>query len=217
MADIECRSFFMFTRLVYDKTMKHFVVGIDEVGRGPLAGPITVAAMIKPRRFVWKNFKDSKKLSPKKREEFFLKFKTIPHAVASVSNTLIDRLGIAAAARMAVGRCLKKIATNYELSTINFRVLLDGSLYAPRSYKNQQTIIKGDETIPVIAAASIIAKVHRDRLMRRMHKKYPEYGFAVHKGYGTRAHQAAIRTHGLCDLHRKSFCRKLLLGIPDPK
>ena len=92
---------------------KYFTVGIDEVGRGPLAGPVTVAAVLKPKRFVWKNFKDSKKLSPQKRDEFFLKFKNMNYVVSSVNNILIDRIGISAAIRLAVGRCLKKLSKNY--------------------------------------------------------------------------------------------------------
>ena len=200
--------------------MNKFVIGIDEVGRGPLAGPLTVCAVVKPQRFIWKNFKDSKKLSPQKREEFFLKFKKLPYAVSSVSNVLIDKIGMSAAARLAVGRCLTKIK-NQKLKIKNtdqkLKILLDGSLYAPKTYQNQETIIKGDEKIPIIAVASIIAKVKRDRHMKRMHKIFPEYGFAVHKGYGTKAHQEAIKTNGLCAIHRKSFCRKILSLSKDKK
>src|SRR3989344_6005997 len=196
--------------IVYHKKMaRRYIIGIDEVGRGPLAGPVTVAAVLKPARFVWKNFKDSKKLSPQKRDEFFLKFKNMPHVVSFVSNVLIDRIGISAAIRLAVGRCLKKLSKNYGLRTINYKLLLDGSLHAPKTYQNQQTIIKGDEKVPIIAVASILAKVKRDRLMSRLHNKFPQYGFAIHKGYGTKLHQEAIKTHGLCPIHRKSFCRKI--------
>jgi len=188
----------------------YHTIGIDEVGRGPLAGPVTVVAVVEPKGFVWKNFKDSKQLSPKKRDEFFLKFKTMQYAISSVSNIFIDKFGIAPAIRLAVSRCLKKLSKNYGLRTINYKLLLDGSLYAPKIYENQKTIIKGDEKIPIIAVASIIAKVKRDAHMSRLHKKFPEYGFAVHKGYGTKLHQQAIKTHGLCEIHRKSFCRKIL-------
>ena len=187
-----------------------YIVGIDEVGRGPLAGPVTVAAVLKPKRFVWENFKDSKKLSPQKREEFFLRFKSMPYAVSSVSNTLIDKFGISVAIRLAVSRCLKKLSKDYGLRTIDYKLLLDGSLYAPKIYENQTTIIKGDEKIPIIAVASIIAKVKRDRYMIRLHKKFPQYGFAIHKGYGTKLHQEAIRKHGLSEIHRKSFCKKFI-------
>lgn len=196
---------------VYHKKMaKRYTIGIDEVGRGPLAGPITVCAVLKPKKFVWKNFKDSKKLSPQKREDFFLKFKTMPYAVSFVGNAMIDKFGISAAARLAVGRCLKKLTKDYGLRTTDYKILLDGSLYAPKNYQYQETIIKGDEKIPLIAVASIIAKVKRDRHMKRMHKKFPQYGFAIHKGYGTKFHREAIKTHGLCAIHRKSFCRKFI-------
>ena len=188
------------------------MIGIDEVGRGPLAGPITVAAVMLrdkgqgARAKLFKNIKDSKKLSPEKRQEFFLKLKELPHSVTSVSNVLIDKIGISAAARLAVGRCLKKL----KIENCKLKILLDGSLYAPRTYQNQETIIKGDEKIPLIAAASIIAKVKRDGYMVRMHKIFPEYGFVVHKGYGTKFHREAIKIHGLCAIHRKSFCKKFV-------
>ena len=186
--------------------MKRLIIGIDEVGRGPLAGPVTVAAMIMPRRSLLRGIKDSKKLSANQRENWFLKLKTSAYTVSSVGSKSIDTFGISVAVRRAVGRCLKKM----DIENKKVKILLDGALYAPRTYENQETIIKGDEKVPVIAAASIMAKVIRDRTMKRLHKKYPHYGFDLHKGYGTRAHQAAIRTHGLCDIHRKSFCRKLI-------
>ena len=88
--------------------------------------------------------------------------------------------------------------------------MLDGSLYAPEKYKNQQTIIKGDEKIPIISAASVVAKVYRDNMMKKMHEKYPQYGFDAHKGYGTVAHIAAIKKHGLSAIHRRSFCRNIV-------
>ena len=200
--------------IVYHKKMaRRYIIGIDEVGRGPLAGPVTVAAVLKPARFVWKNFKDSKKLSPEKRDEFFLKFKTMQYAISSVSNIFIDKFGIAVAIRLAVGRCLSKLKNQnakFKITVQNSKILLDGSLFAPKDYQNQKTIIKGDEKIPIIAVASIIAKVKRDRAMVRLHKKFPEYGFAVHKGYGTKLHQEAIKTHGLCKIHRRSFCKKFV-------
>jgi len=197
------------------------IIGIDEVGRGPLAGPITVAAVAatgnskheilnSKLKQELKNIKDSKKLSARQREEWFLKLKEMPHAIASVSPAVIDAIGIAPAIRRAVRSCLKKLSSRFPLDPSRFTLLLDGSLYAPENYKNQQTITKGDEKVPIIAVASVIAKVTRDRHMVRMHKKYPQYGFGVHKGYGTARHQQAIRTHGLCDIHRKTFCRKIL-------
>ena len=192
------------------------IVGIDEAGRGPLAGPMVIAAVAvfgsrsgSPtatwRSDFLKGIRDSKKLTRLGRECWYsvLKKKAICQYV-SVSARSIDRDGISRAAREAIAKLLKKFPACADL------VLLDGSLYAPPEYK-QKTIIKGDEKIPLIAAASIIAKVTRDRTMRRLHNTYPSYNFAQHKGYGTRAHFAAIRKHGLSDIHRKTFCTRIAL------
>ncbi|MBI4114477.1 MAG: ribonuclease HII [Candidatus Niyogibacteria bacterium] len=191
------------------------LIGIDEVGRGPLAGPITIAAFfIRGSKRVILGIKDSKRLSPKKREEWFLRFKNHPRvffAHASVGNTIIDKKGISYATRLAVARSLRKLEKLDSRPKIyDSRILLDGGLEASQKYKNQQTIIRGDKRIPIIAAASIIAKVTRDRKMIRLAKIYPQYGFEIHKAYGTKAHMKAIKKHGLCDIHRRSFCRKFL-------
>ena len=187
---------------------KSIIIGVDEVGRGPLAGPITVGAVLKRGRINFRGIKDSKKLSAKQREEWLSKFKNLKIATASVGAHIIDRIGITAAARLAVGQCLRKLTSNFQFPISNFQILLDGSLYAPKTYLNQKTIIKGDEKIPLIAAASIVAKVRRDKKMVKLHAQFPKYRFDLHKGYGTKAHQAAIRKHGLCDIHRRSFCKK---------
>ena len=198
-----------------------FIVGIDEAGRGPLAGPVCVGAVgIKLNskheirntkqilNFKFKNFKllegikDSKKLSAKKREEWFKKLRENPEFECHhifVSNEAIDKFGIRKAVLYGVEKVLEKFSRQPDL------VLLDGSLYAPEKY-NQETIIKGDEKIPLIAAGSIIAKVSRDRVMMNMHEKYPEYCFNEHKGYGTKKHFEKIIKHGFCEIHRKTFC-----------
>lgn len=192
-----------------------YLVGIDEAGRGPLAGPVTVGFMACPARVASKIFadiRDSKKLSPKRREEWLLKFKKTPllcFGTASVSHTVIDKKGISAAIRLALSRCLFRLSSRYELSTINYKLFLDGGLHAPPEFR-QKTIIKGDEKVPIIAAASIVAKVRRDRMMIRLAKKFPEYGFEIHKGYGTRFHCGQIKLHGLSQIHRASFCRKIV-------
>ena len=205
-----------------------WVIGIDEVGRGPLAGPITVAAVATAvgvryhipntkSKKVLANIKDSKKLSARQREEWFRRITYhagfyITHA--SVGPQAIDRHGITKAARTAVARCLQKLSKEVRPPggrggrTSAFQILLDGSLYAPADYHYQQTIIKGDEKIPLIAAASIIAKVRRDRTMTRLAKKFPHYHFEIHKGYGTKMHQNAIQRHGLSSVHRASFCSR---------
>ena len=196
------------------------IIGIDEVGRGPLAGPVTVAAVaakypvlsIRYQVF-FRNIRDSKKLTPKKRDEWFKKLTVNPRiliAHSSVSHKIIDRIGITKAVSRAVKNCLRILNTKYLILDTHHKVLLDGSLHAPAEYKDQQTIIKGDEKIPIISAASIIAKVIRDRKMVRLAKEYPEYAFEIHKGYGTKFHRAAIRKYGICDIHRRSFCAKFL-------
>lgn len=191
---------------------RKILVGIDEVGRGPLAGPITVGAVA-----VWSHhdmadffagIRDSKKLSEKKREEWAKKIKKHPHVqwvCVSKSAQMIDMHGIARAAREAVASCLKKLGC----SPSDTIVMLDGGLYAPHDF-TQTTVIKGDEKIPVISAASIVAKVTRDRTMKRFDVAFPEYQFATHKGYGTRAHIAVIRKNGLSRIHRVSFCRNFV-------
>ena len=191
--------------------VKKLIIGVDEVGRGCLAGPITVGAILKRGRINLRGIKDSKKLSAKQREEWLLKINNqkfkkgnLAIALSSVGAPIIDRIGITAAARLAVGRCLRRFAVGRK----PYAIVLDGSLYAPKTYLNQKTIIKGDEKIPLIAAASIVAKVWRDKKMAKLHAQFPKYRFDLHKGYGTKAHQAAIRKHGLCDIHRRSFCKK---------
>jgi ribonuclease HII len=182
---------------------KYTIVGIDEAGRGPLAGPIAVAGVAaknKNSKFL-KGIKDSKKLSAKKREEWekvLSASRRIECQSVLVSAKIIDKIGITKATKLAVARVLKKFSKNPDM------VLLDGSLFAPNHYK-QKTIIKGDEKIPLIAAASIIAKVRRDRFMLHLHKKFPCYCFNQHKGYGTKLHYKKLKKHGLSSFHRRSF------------
>ncbi|OGF64481.1 hypothetical protein A2661_02990 [Candidatus Giovannonibacteria bacterium RIFCSPHIGHO2_01_FULL_45_24] len=196
---------------------RKYIIGVDEVGRGPLAGPVTVAAILKRGRINLRGIKDSKKLSAGQREKWLfkiknqnLKTKNFEIAVASVGAQIIDRVGITAAARLAVGRCLQKLKLGYKLHVPSFKILLDGSLCAPRTYPNQETIIRGDEKLPLIAAASIVAKTHRDKKMIRLHEQFPKYRFDLHKGYGTKLHQKLVKKHGLCDIHRRSFCSRLV-------
>ena len=182
-----------------------YIIGIDEAGRGPLAGPIVVAGVkIQPRlaRTVLRGIRDSKKMSARKREQWYERITRHPKiawAVARVSHATIDRINITQAGLRGVRRVYRRLSPDGTTPA-----LLDGGLFLP-PYIQQETIIKGDEKIPVIAAASIIAKVTRDRLMIRMHRKYPQYRFDLHKGYGTRIHCAMIRAHGQCAIHRRSF------------
>ena len=195
------------------------VVGIDEVGRGPLAGPVAVAVLqfkvvsikLKVKKaeanFGFK-LKDSKKLSEKQREIWFKEIKLwwkkgeCNFKVSMISAKEIDKIGIS----KAIKKCIFSSLSALRVS-ISDPILLDGSLKAPIEYKKQKTIIKGDEKEPIIALASIVAKVCRDRLMIRLAKKYPEYGLESHKGYGTKLHYEAIKAKGLSPIHRRSFLK----------
>lgn len=190
-------------------------IGIDEAGRGPLAGPLAVCALStfsKVNIFEGVGIRDSKKLTEKKRAEVFLeiqreaKLGNLRYSVAFVAPSTIDGHGMAASLKMAVGTVLEKIAAGEE-----DQVLLDGALFAPPHFKNQKTIIKGDETELEIALASIVAKVLRDEKMLELAHQFPEYGFDKHKGYGTKNHRDAITRYGLSSAHRKSFCRNIIL------
>lgn len=199
------------------------VVGIDEVGRGPIAGPVAVCALCLCPGFNVKEFhplvrlrtkrlRDSKKLSHLQRLKWLEKIEeekkkgNIIYQVCMESNKVIDKKGIVFAINNSLRKCLKKINKNPK----DCQVLLDGGLHAPAKYKNQQTIIKGDEKELAIALASIVAKVTRDNLMVKLARKYPNYGLEKHKGYGTRDHYIAINKYGISALHRKSFLRRII-------
>lgn len=187
-----------------------FLLGVDEAGRGPLAGPVAVGVVIVPTGFdVLKEFsgvRDSKKLSEKKREEIFrileerAQIGDVRYTVEFEDADVIDEEGIVTAVRRALARGVNRLAPDPAI----VHVQLDGALKAPPEYA-QETIIDGDELIPLISLASIAAKVMRDRLMTALALDYPPYGFERHKGYGTRAHYDALRTHGPCVIHRHSF------------
>jgi ribonuclease HII len=185
-------------------------IGIDEVGRGPVAGPVVLCAFaITPTfdRTLLTGIRDSKKLSAKKREEWDRKLRewstvgSCSFTLAERTASFIDEKGIAVAIRECVAELLATIAPRPE----KVFVRMDGSLHAPEKYLNQETIIKGDDLIPVISAASIIAKVYRDAFMTAQDSQYPGYGLSGHKGYGTSAHLDAIRQKGITPLHRASF------------
>lgn len=198
-----------------------YLIGIDEAGRGPLAGPLVVAGVAVSAEFdgrVLNGIKDSKKLSEKQRERWFkvlTRHPEIQYAIARVSPKVIDRINILQAAyrgaqsvyeklRTSILQCIKVDGNCSSSNTFLCHALLDGSLKInpPASY---EVIIKGDEKVPIISAASIIAKVTRDRIMRNLHKKYPNYGLDAHKGYGTEKHVRAIKKYGYSKIHRTSF------------
>ena len=188
----------------------YFIVGIDEAGRGPLAGPLCVGAVgaklknKKEKLKILTGIKDSKKLSAQRREEWQkIIEKNFESHFVFVSHKIIDKIGISKALKLGVEKVLEKFSRKPGM------VLMDGSLFAPKIY-DQRTIIKGDEKIPIISAASIIAKVARDKKMFSLHKKFPQYCFDIHKGYGTKMHYEKIEIYGLSEIHRKTFCRNVL-------
>lgn len=198
--------------------MRHkYIIGIDEVGRGPLAGPVAVGAVCiyaKFNRHVTKLFpvvKDSKKLTPKRRTEWHTRIRDAERrgylfcAVSFVAPSVIDKKGLSYAINIALEKSLSAI----EHSSDETIILLDGGLRAPSHYSKQKTIIKGDEKELVIALASIVAKVARDERMVLLAKKFPNYGFENHKGYGTHAHYEAIKKNGITKHHRKSFLKNI--------
>ncbi len=198
---------------------EEYVIGIDEVGRGALAGPVVVAAAIVAKgEALTANrtlgmLKDSKKLSAKQREAWHAHFKNCPgiiFAIARIYPRGIERMNISRAANLAAHRAYRRLMARQQDLKIS-SIFLDGGLYLlnrksqGKRVPSAETIIKADEMIPAVAIASIIAKVHRDAYMRCLAKKYPEYSFEVHKGYGTKAHYVALQKYGSCPIHRRTF------------
>ena len=187
-----------------------YLIGVDEAGRGPLAGPVAVGIVAVAEGFdVAQEFpgvRDSKKLSEQKREKLFAMLEaraaegSARFTVEFESAGEIDREGIASVIRRAIARGVDRLAAEME----EVHLLLDGALKAPQEY-SQETIIRGDELVPLISLASIAAKVERDRLMVVLADAHPHWGFAEHKGYGTKAHYEALKKHGLSVIHRRSF------------
>ena len=202
--------------LAYEKgyTSQGFkmICGVDEAGRGPLAGPVCAAAVIFPEGLIIDGVNDSKKLSEKKREKLFDKIKeeALSYSIAYASVEEIEKLNILNAAMLAMKRAVEGLDIKPDM------ILVDGNKEPDIEDIDCTAIIKGDALSHSIAAASILAKVSRDRLMNEMAKKYPEYGFDKHKGYGTKLHREKILEHGICEIHRPSFLKKLL-GENDDK
>jgi ribonuclease HII len=176
------------------------IAGVDEAGRGPLAGPVVAAAVILDDQNPIKGLNDSKKLSPKRREKLYdeIRAKALCCSVAQASVEEIDRLNILQATLLAMRRAVEGLRLKPH------KVLVDGNRL-PVLDVRAEAIVRGDATVPAISAASILAKVTRDRWCRELDLQYPQYGFAGHKGYGTAEHLAALRSHGACPEHRKTF------------
>ena len=178
----------------------HFIAGIDEAGRGPLAGPVVAAAVILPFDYLNPEIKDSKKLSEAKREELYEIINRDAVAIGTrvLDADTIDRLNILCATLQAMREAVLELSTSPDF------LLIDGNQRVPITTP-QKTIVKGDSLSISIAAASIIAKVTRDRIMEMYHRQFPHYHFQQNKGYGTKEHLDAIRKFGSCKIHRKSF------------
>ncbi|MDP2648736.1 MAG: ribonuclease HII [bacterium] len=201
--------------------MSQYVIGIDEAGRGALAGPVAVGAVLFPTDLDWRSIfelvtrrgsprlRDSKKLTARQRSllyEHIASHRRLRHACAFVGPEVVDSIGIVKAAHRAAA-ALGELG----IRPASAEVLLDAGLKAPSSWR-QRSIVRGDESVPAIALASIVAKVSRDRLMEELAPSYSPYSFEKHKGYGTLAHRQAILRRGLTDIHRSSFCKTLLFG-----
>ncbi len=191
---------------LYDKGYE-LVAGIDEAGRGPLAGPVCAAAVILPKDLIIDGINDSKKLTEKKRELLFdvITKSAIAYSIEFVSSEVIDEINIRQATSLAMHNALKNLETKADF------VIIDGNDNIPYEIPFEY-VIKGDAKSQTIAAASILAKVSRDRLMTELDGEYPEYCFAKHKGYGTKVHIEAIQKFGISPVHRKSFMTAKVLG-----
>ena len=188
---------------IYDSGVS-LICGVDEAGRGPLAGPVCAAAGILPRNIEIVGLNDSKKLSEKSREKLYDEIceKAMSFGIAFASVEEIEELNILNAAMLAMNRAIAQLEPQPELA------LIDGNRSSAIEI-NSRCVIKGDAKCADIAAASILAKVTRDRYMLEMAEKYPEYHFERHKGYGTKLHYEALREYGPCEIHRPSFLRKM--------
>ena len=179
------------------------ICGVDEAGRGPLAGPVCAAAVILPEHHQIPGLNDSKKLSDKKRRELFpiIKEQAIAYGIAFASEQEIDEINILQATFLAMKRAITQLEGKADFALIDGNRETDFGIPC-------QTMVKGDSRSANIAAASVLAKVTRDLYMEELAKEYPEYGFEVHKGYGTKAHYAALTDHGMCPAHRRTFLKK---------
>lgn len=195
-------------KLFYEREMTElgaqYIAGVDEVGRGPFAGPVVCAAVILPleKKNLIEGIDDSKKLKEGERERLaeLIKERAIAYKICEVDNKTIDRINILQATKLCMKQAVEGLTVEPDV------VFVDGNFKIDISMP-QQTLIKGDALSYSIGAASILAKVYRDRLMCEFDKIYPQYGFAQHKGYGTKMHRDAIREYGLCEIHRRTFIK----------
>ena len=202
-------------RELYQKGVKS-ICGIDEAGRGPLAGPVVVASVIMPEDSMIEGVNDSKKVSEKKREKLYEQIieEAVAYGVGIIDQNEIDRINILNATKEGLTLCIKELEKDLKAKNRGIEkpeiILVDALTKIDTDHIPYQSIIKGDAKSYSIAAASIIAKVTRDRIMRQWDEVYPEYGFAKHKGYGTAMHISAIKQYGICPLHRKTFVKNFI-------
>ena len=189
-------------KVFYNKGIE-YIAGIDEAGRGPLAGPVVVASVIMPKDSMIEGINDSKKVSEKKREKLYdiILEEAISYGIGIIYQDEIDEINILQATKKGLTEAVEQMKIKPDLIMVDALTVID-TLGIP-----YQSIIKGDAKCYSISAASIIAKVTRDRIMREWDKVYPEYGFAAHKGYGTAKHIAALKEYGPCEIHRRSFIK----------
>lgn len=196
--------------LYYEKELHKkgykLVAGIDEAGRGPLCGPVVAAAVILKDDEIIEGVNDSKKLSEKKREELYdvIISKALAYGIGISDVDTIEEINILNATKEAMKKAVDSLKIKPDF------VIIDGNQKVPQIEEKQETIVKGDSKSLSIACASIIAKVTRDRMLIEYDKKYPNYGFAKHKGYGTKQHIEAIQKYGITKIHRPSFCKKFI-------
>ena len=188
---------------IEDSLGLRLICGVDEAGRGPLAGPVCAAAVILPEHLQIPGLNDSKKLTDKKRRELFpvIQEQAIAYGIGLASEQEIDEINILQATFLAMRRALEQLTVRPEIALIDGNRETDFGLPV-------KTVVKGDSLSANIAAASVLAKVTRDNIMVELAQQYPEYGFEIHKGYGTKAHYEALRTYGPCPIHRKTFLKK---------
>ncbi|MCI6228187.1 MAG: ribonuclease HII [Candidatus Faecousia sp.] len=188
---------------IEDSLGLHLICGVDEAGRGPLAGPVCAAAVVLPEHLQIPGLTDSKKLTDKKRRELFpiIQEQAVAYGIGLASEQEIDEINILQATFLAMGRALEQLSVRPEIALIDGNRETDFGLPV-------KTVVKGDSLSANIAAASVLAKVTRDNLMLELAQQYPEYGFDIHKGYGTKAHYEALRKYGPCPIHRRSFLKK---------
>lgn len=188
---------------IEDSLGLHVICGVDEAGRGPLAGPVCAAAVILPEHLQIPGLNDSKKLTDKKRRELFpvIQQQAVAYGIGLASEAEIDEINILQATFLAMRRALEQLTVRPEIALIDGNRETDFGLPV-------KTVVKGDSLSANIAAASVLAKVTRDNIMVELAQQYPEYGFEIHKGYGTKAHYEALRTYGPSPIHRRSFLKK---------